>query len=63
MNRQTLGAHGERLLKIHWLHLGLYARVAKELSATPGYVSRVARGKRKNAQIMTYLLRELRTLR
>ena len=28
MNKRSLGADAERLLEIHRLHLGLYARVA-----------------------------------
>jgi transcriptional regulator with XRE-family HTH domain len=62
MNRHTR-SNDERLLEVHQLHLGLYARVAKRLSVTPSYVSRVARGQRENDKVTAQLLDELRKLR
>lgn len=43
--------------------LGLYARVAKKLSVSPSYVSRVAQGKRINERIKAQLFNELRKIR
>jgi hypothetical protein len=60
MNQQT--ADAQRLLEQHQLHLGLYARVGKKLKLTPGYVSRVANGKRENPKIIAALVSELRKL-
>jgi transcriptional regulator with XRE-family HTH domain len=62
MDRRTAASDG-RLLKLHRLHLGLYARVAKKLSVNPSYVSRVAQGKRTNERIRTQLLNELRKIK
>ena len=56
MNKYT---DDERLLRLHRLHLGLYARVAKKLNVTQSYVSHVANGRRRNDKIMAALLREL----
>ena len=53
---------GKRLLQLHHLHLGLYARVAKQLDLSPGYVSRAANGTRKNEKATETLLRELQKL-
>lgn len=53
---------GERLLELHQLHLGLYARVGKKLGVSPSYVSRVANGTRENPKIRAALLTELRKL-
>jgi len=52
----------ERLLKIHQLHLGLYARISKQLGVTASYVSRVARGERQSERVTAALVRELRKL-
>ncbi len=46
------------LLEGHRQHLGLYARVAKTLGVSYGYVSLVARGKRENEKIMAELIRQ-----
>jgi transcriptional regulator with XRE-family HTH domain len=54
--------HDNRLLKIHQLHLGLYARIGKRLGVSPSYVSRVANGQRENKRIMEALIGELRKL-
>jgi hypothetical protein len=51
-----------RLLELHQLHLGLYARIAKKLNVTPSYISRVARGERESSKVMSALLTELRKL-
>ena len=53
---------GERLLQRHKRHLGLYTRVAQRLNVTPGYVSLVALGQRRNERVMTALLKELRRI-
>ena len=52
----------ERLLKIHQLHLGLYARISTQLGVTASYVSRVARGERQSERVTASLVRELRKL-
>lgn len=51
-----------RLLDLHRQHLGLYARVAKTLGASPTYVSLVANGKRRSQKIIAELLKELRKI-
>jgi transcriptional regulator with XRE-family HTH domain len=63
MNKQNHDANDERLLQLHQLHLGLYARVAKRLSVNPSYVSRVAQGERTNERIKMQLLNELRKIK
>lgn len=60
MNEQSTDR--QRLLEKHRLHLGLYVRLSKKLKVTPGYISRVANGKRENPKIMAALVRELRKL-
>jgi len=52
----------DRLLRCHGLHVGLYARVAKNLDISPSYVSRVATGKRQNETIRQAILAELRRI-
>ena len=61
MNKPSVDSN-ERLLKLHRLHLGLYARVAKKLSVNASYVSRVAQGKRENDRIREQLFKELRKI-
>jgi hypothetical protein len=61
-NKRANGADVERLLQLHRLHLGLYTRIAKELSVNPNFVSRVAQGKRKSEKVRSQLLKELRKL-
>ena len=51
-----------RLLQLHRLHLGLYARLGRKLNVTPSYISRVARGERQSEKVRVALLRELRKL-
>ena len=63
MNKQIHSANDERLLQLHQLHVGLYARVAKRLSVNPSYVSRVAQGKRTSERIKMQLLNELRKIK
>jgi hypothetical protein len=41
---------------------GLYGRVAKQLKVDPSYVSRVARGERRSAEIEMSLEKELRRI-
>jgi hypothetical protein len=60
--KNKLAKNGGRLLELHSLHLGLYARAAKKFSVNPSYVSRVANGARNNDQIKTYLINELTKL-
>jgi hypothetical protein len=50
------------LLRCHRLHLGLYARVAKNLETTSGYISLVAAGKRQSERIRHAILSELRRI-
>lgn len=52
-------ADGEHLLKIHKLHLGLYARVADDLGVSPSYVSLVANGMRQSDKIRRILIQEI----
>jgi transcriptional regulator with XRE-family HTH domain len=47
------------LLAAHFLHEGLYRRVADRLGIDPSYVSRVARGKRDAADILSAIMDEL----
>lgn len=47
------------LLKAHRQHAGVYRRVAEQLGVDPSYVSRVATGSRKAAQVRRALLDEL----
>jgi hypothetical protein len=49
----------QRLLEIHRLHLGLYARVANTLSLSPSYVSLVASGSRHSEKVRRALVKEL----
>ena len=49
----------EQLLRIHKLHLGLYARVATELDVSPSYVSLVANGLRRSMPIQRLLAHEI----
>lgn len=51
--------NGDHLLRIHKLHLGLYARVATELGVSPSYVSLVANGIRRSEKIHRMLLQEI----
>jgi len=51
--------NGAHLLRIHKLHLGLYARVATELGVSPSYVSLVANGIRRSERIHRVLLHEI----
>ena len=53
------GLSEEQLLRIHKLHLGLYARVANELEVSPSYVSLVANGLRHSSRIQRLLAREI----
>lgn len=50
---------GKALLRWHKLHAGVYARVARQMSVDPSYVSRVASGKRQSEQIERALLSEI----
>jgi len=54
--------HDNALLKAHRLHAGVYRRVADKLGVDPSYVSRVAAGKRKGADIQRAILDELRKI-
>ena len=49
----------ERLLEIHKLHLGLYARVADSLGLSPSYVSLVASGNRRSEKVRRALIKEI----
>jgi len=49
----------ERLLKVHKLHQGLYARVAEDLGVSPSYVSLVANGMRSSERIRRTLVQEI----
>ena len=51
--------NGTHLLRIHKLHLGLYARVASELGVSPSYVSLVANGIRRSEKIEKVLIQEI----
>ena len=48
-----------RLLEIHKLHLGLYARVADLLGLSPSYVSLVASGNRHSDKVRRALVKEI----
>ena len=51
--------YDKALLDAHFLHQGLYRRVADRLGVDPSYVSRVARGKREAADILSAIMDEL----
>ena len=51
--------NGDRFLRVHKLHLGLYARVADDLGVSPSYVSLVANGMRHSEKIHRMLVREI----
>lgn len=61
MNNHKNGhsAADEKLLEIHRLHLGLYARVADSLGLSPSYVSLVASGGRQSEKVRRALVKEL----
>jgi transcriptional regulator with XRE-family HTH domain len=61
MNRDAKDAN-TKLLKRAALFRGLYSRVAKQLGVDPSYVSRVARGQRRNADVENALIREVQRL-
>lgn len=50
------------LLRIHRAHLGVYARVARQLGVDASYVSRVARGERESDRVTRLLFGELRKI-
>jgi transcriptional regulator with XRE-family HTH domain len=52
----------EHLLKLHRLHEGLYARIARRTGVDASYVSRVARGERRSPKISTALLADLASI-
>ncbi|HXZ31653.1 MAG TPA: hypothetical protein VEH30_05180 [Terriglobales bacterium] len=56
-NKSKLGE--EHLLRIHKLHLGLYARVADDLGVSPSYVSLVANGMRHSDRIRRVLAQHI----
>lgn len=53
------GLNEEHLLRIHKLHLGLYARVAEDLGVSPSYVSLVANGMRSSDKIRRVLVQQI----
>ena len=61
MNRDAQDAT-TKLLKRAALFRGLYSRVAKQLGVDPSYVSRVARGQRRNTDVENALIREVKRL-
>jgi len=56
------GLQLEFLLDAHRRHHGIFARVARNLSLDPSYVSRVANGKRRSPVIERALAQELRRI-
>jgi hypothetical protein len=50
------------LLKAHWLHTGLYGRVANKLGVDASYVSRIATGERNGPRIRRAIFDELRRI-
>jgi transcriptional regulator with XRE-family HTH domain len=52
----------EYLLKLHRLHEGLYASMARRTGVDASYVSRVARGERRSPKISTALLADLASI-
>jgi hypothetical protein len=61
MNRDATNAN-TKLLRRAALFRGLYARVAKQLAVDPSYVSRVARGERRNTDVESALIAEVQRL-
>ncbi len=58
-NKNGKKLNGERLLNLHKLHLGLYARVAGQLGVSPSYVSLVANGIRRSDKVKAAVLDEI----
>ena len=61
----TLASHGEEITtwaRVVAEYRGLYNRVARETGVDPSYVSRIARGERRNPQVEEALLKELKRL-
>ncbi len=52
----------EYLLKLHRLHEGLYARIARRSGVDASYVSRVGRGERQSPKISTALFADLASI-
>ena len=61
MNRDA-GNANTKLLKRASLFRGIYSRVAKQVGVDPSYVSRVARGERRNESIEAALVAEVKRL-
>jgi hypothetical protein len=61
--KPILSEHDERLLRLHRLHKGLYARIAKKFNTNASYVSRIANGQRRNEKMMAELLKQLREVK
>jgi len=61
MNHDAQNAN-TKLLRRAALFRGLYARVAKQLGVDPSYVSRVARGQRRNLDVENALVAEVQRL-
>ena len=61
MDRDAVNAN-TKLLRRAGLFRGLYSRVAKQLGVDPSYVSRVARGQRRNSDVENALIAEVQRL-
>jgi len=59
LKRTKHNLNEEHLLRIHKLHLGLYARVAEDLGVSPSYVSLVANGMRTSDRIRRVLVQQI----
>jgi DNA-binding transcriptional regulator YdaS (Cro superfamily) len=60
--KSDVGNPNTKLLRRAALFRGIYSRVAKELGVDPSYVSRVARGQRRNSDVEAALIREVQRL-
>jgi hypothetical protein len=55
----TITRKGRLLLKRHLLHRGIYVRIANKMKVDASYVSRVASGERKSAEVERAVIVEL----
>jgi hypothetical protein len=59
---ETITKKGRLLLKRHLLHRGIYIRIAKKMRVDASYVSRVASGERKSADVERAVIVELQRI-
>ena len=62
-NQDAKARRDELLLHLHRQHVGVYRRVASRLKLDPSFISRVAKGTRKNETVRRILIEELSAIR